>query len=151
MLQRINGLPNVESSALPTSLPLFIIGYQRSGLRIEGYTPEDGEEMMAESPSVTPEFFDTIRIPLLSGRQFTERDGRDVLVINQTMARTYRPDGNALGARVSLGGNGPVDAHCHEVAASPRSRRSALLPGRRVFRKATTSRATAVEPFGEPP
>ena len=105
VLERVDGLPEVESSALSTLLPYH--GWSRAAVRIDGYTPQDDEQMMAEYLVVTPQFFGTVGIPPLSGRLFTERDD-DVVVINQTMARTYWPDGNPLGARVTLGPFGMV-------------------------------------------
>jgi predicted permease len=105
VLERVDGLPEVESSALSSLLPYH--GWSRAAVRIDGYTPQDDEQMMAEYLVVTPQFFGTVGIPPLSGRLFTERDD-DVVVINQTMARTYWPDGNPLGARVTLGPFGMV-------------------------------------------
>lgn len=106
VLERVDGLPGVESSALSDLLPYH--GQYLYGMRIEGYEAEEGEEMMAESLVVTPEFFATMKIPPQSGRLFSERDGGDVVVINETMARTYWPAGDALGARVTLGPNAPA-------------------------------------------
>jgi putative ABC transport system permease protein len=53
--------------------------------------------------SVTPEYFRTMRIPLVAGRFFTEADNREskpVILVNRTLARQFWPDGSALGSRL---------------------------------------------------
>ncbi len=61
--------------------------------------------------AISPGYFDVLRIPLLRGRAFAERDdgaAARVVVINQAMARKYWPNGNPIGERVTLGkGLGP--------------------------------------------
>jgi putative ABC transport system permease protein len=56
-----------------------------------------------QSAQVSPDYFETLRIPLLQGRVFTAADTPEtprVVVINQTMARRFWPAGNAIGQRV---------------------------------------------------
>src|SRR5215831_14687521 len=58
--------------------------------------------------TVGPQYFSTMRIPLLRGRDFDERDrenGHPVAIINDTMARRYWPKGGALGQRLKLTGD----------------------------------------------
>ena len=53
--------------------------------------------------SVGPAYFETVGVPMVSGRAFRAEDagqGRCVIVINETMARTFWPGGNAIGGRV---------------------------------------------------
>jgi predicted permease len=73
---------------------------------VEGYQPPPG---MAATPisfyRVGPGYFGTMAIPLVSGRDFTERDGKQapqVVIINQQMARRYWPDENPIGKRFRL-------------------------------------------------
>jgi predicted permease len=101
VLERIRGLSGVRSASMSMLLPFG--GMWQYGLDIEGYTPADDEFPSAETLMVTSGFFDTLGIPLLSGRLLAARDGRNAIVINQTMAGKYWPEGGALGARVTLG------------------------------------------------
>jgi hypothetical protein len=57
------------------------------------------------SETVGPQYFQTMRIPLVHGRDFDERDQEDargVVIINETMAQRYWPKGDALGRRLKL-------------------------------------------------
>ena len=56
--------------------------------------------------SVSPEYFQAMKIPLLSGRQYDERDGADtqkVAIANEAFARRFFPNGDVLGKRVGFG------------------------------------------------
>src|SRR5439155_3091925 len=60
----------------------------------------------ADYTVVTPEYFRALQIPLLKGRQFTDRDGKDapgVIIINDALARRYWPDEEPLGQRITVG------------------------------------------------
>jgi hypothetical protein len=57
--------------------------------------------------ATTPRYFETVGIPLLLGRQFTDRDSAgapDVAIINETAARRLWPDESPLGKRFMFGG-----------------------------------------------
>ena len=64
--------------------------------RIEGRPePEPGKEPSASNRSVTPEYFASMKIPLLKGRNFTEQDKRGqtgAAIINASLARLYFPN-----------------------------------------------------------
>ena len=63
--------------------------------------------MSVSSATVAPGFFDTLRIPVLEGRDFTERDDRDsapVVIVNQTFAQRYFRGGSPVGRRVQVDG-----------------------------------------------
>jgi predicted permease len=63
--------------------------------------------MQVSSATVAPGFFDTLRIPVLEGRDFTERDDRDsapVAIVNQSFAQRYFRGGTAVGRRILLDG-----------------------------------------------
>jgi putative ABC transport system permease protein len=68
-----------------------------------------GEGNILAAQAVTPGYFETMQIPLLEGRLFTEQeraDGAPLAVINQRLAGLYFPHGRALGQRIKLGGPG---------------------------------------------
>jgi predicted permease len=71
--------------------------------------PTPADRINADWQSLTPNYFQTLRIPVLQGRGFEESDrhgGEEVVVVNRTLARTAWPDGNVVGQRILLGGGG---------------------------------------------
>jgi predicted permease len=77
-----------------------------STIKVEGYEAKEGEDMNPDLNGVAPEFFDTLGIPLLSGRDFTEADDLDaprVAVVNENFARYFFGDGDPLGRRITFG------------------------------------------------
>lgn len=102
MLQRIRILPGVESAAAtdprpPEGGPSLGIDFT-----IEGQPkPRDHEGPSALYRPVTPDYFRTMRIPLLEGRLFTDADDQEhsqpVVIIDQAVARHYFPHGDAVG------------------------------------------------------
>ncbi len=106
LLQRVKSLPGVESAGTINHTPLNGFGIiVFTG--IEGHRSLDGKK---DAPigvgSVSAEYFQTMKIPLLSGRQFDERDGPDtpkVTIANEAFARRFFPNGNVLGKRVGFG------------------------------------------------
>src|SRR5215468_34554 len=108
-LDRLRRLPGVESAAFVAPMP-FSGGNVGSDFRIEGRPrPEPGQEPGANNRSVTAQYFQAIRIPLLKGRYFTEQDERGgvgAAIINETLARRYFPNEDPLGKRIShIGAN----------------------------------------------
>ena len=103
-LERLKALPGVESAALVAPMP-FSGGNVGSDFRIEGRpTPDPGQEPFASNRSVTPEYFQAMRIPLRQGRYFTEQDqrgGAGVAIINETLAALYFPNEDPIGKRIT--------------------------------------------------
>jgi putative ABC transport system permease protein len=85
------GLPGVRVVGGTTD-PVLSGNQSISGLRVEGYpTPADETESV-ESPEITPDYFETMGISLVAGRDLTEADGPSapkVAVVNQTFALKY--------------------------------------------------------------
>lgn len=108
-LQRLKALPGVESVAFAAPMP-FSGGNVGSDFKIEGRpAPPVGSEPSANNRSVTPEYFQAMRIPLLQGRYFSEQDKRGGLgaaIVNQTFAQRYFAGENIIGKRISkIGAN----------------------------------------------
>jgi macrolide transport system ATP-binding/permease protein len=106
LLRRAAGLPGVESVSLASAVPLDFGGSSSSSLTIAGYTPGPEEEVVVEYYVVGPEYFHTMGIPLVAGRDFTAQDEAGkalVLVINETMAKRYWPGRNPIGGTVRFG------------------------------------------------
>jgi putative ABC transport system permease protein len=106
LVQRVEGLAGVRSAAVTTSLPLYSQGKSTS-IGIEGRpAPPPGQEPIIVTRVISPEYFDTMGIPLLQGRQFTEQDtatSPNVVVISETMARRYWPNEDPIGKRIATG------------------------------------------------
>jgi putative ABC transport system permease protein len=104
-LARVKTLPGVISAGYTTMVPLQWKG--GSG----PFRPEDGRLIPGSSydalqRQVTADYLQTMSIPLREGRYFDETDNErsmPVAIINETMARQYWPDQNALGKRFRLG------------------------------------------------
>lgn len=109
---RLRTIPGVESVAAVSRLPLLGLGLG-SHMVIEGRPLNRDEKPDIEYRVATENYFATMGIPLLQGRLFEERDRerpRDVILINQALARRYFPNENPLGRRIQLGsgsGNEP--------------------------------------------
>ena len=102
LIERVQALPGVVSAGAASELPLD--GGHNGPVTIEGQSaPKDmWSSPLVESCSVTPDYFHTMRIPLLAGRDVAETDTPNmppVAVINETMARRFWPHENAVGKR----------------------------------------------------
>jgi len=104
-LDRLSSLPGVQSAGATTALPLTL-ELSGSDFRIEGHPePEAGKEMIIHTRSVSPGYFGTLRISLLKGRDFSDRDKSDVpktAIINNELARTYFANEDPLGKRITF-------------------------------------------------
>jgi predicted permease len=105
--ERIRALPGVVSVAQAFIVPMGVVSAD-DPVTVEGRPIEAGKHVPSVMYNdVTPGYFDTLRIPILSGRAFTEADNEKapaVAVINQTMARQFWSSENPLGKRFSLKG-----------------------------------------------
>ncbi len=105
LLTRVAALPQVESSALVSALPLTG-GESFLSFTIEGRpAPPPNQVVDAEYRVVSPNYFATMGIPLVRGNGFTERDDANVaqvLIINETMAKKYWPGEDPIGKRINL-------------------------------------------------
>jgi predicted permease len=102
LLERVQGLPGVSKASISYGLPY--IGLRGNGrYAVEARDPSAENEVPAKLNGVTPAYFDVTGTRLLGGRFFTDADttgSPDVAIINDAMARTLFPGGNAVGARL---------------------------------------------------
>jgi predicted permease len=108
--RRIESLPGVTAASLTCCVPLeggFGLPFIIEGRPLTNGPYHGGATWL----TMSPHYFDVFRIPLISGRVFTDQDNGAadrVVVINQALAKEYWPKGDALGARISIGkGVGP--------------------------------------------
>ncbi len=108
LLAAVRAEPGVEAATLAARLPLRAVEGRRRQVDVEGYAAETGDELRFSVDTIASDYFRTLRIDLLAGRDLEASDdqsGRDVAIINETMARRFwnTPD-NAIGRRLALDG-----------------------------------------------
>jgi predicted permease len=105
LVERVSTTQGVQSATLARRLPFTGDGIAFANVTIDGYAPAKDEDMRLNYETVGPQYFQTMRIPLLHGRGFDEHDQEGapgVVIINETMAQRYWPEGDALGKRLKL-------------------------------------------------
>jgi putative ABC transport system permease protein len=105
VLQRISAQPGIHSAAISAALPLTF-------KRVTPVLPEGQPDVpLAQRPfvdieAISPRWFETMRVPLRSGRPFEDSDNAKappVVVVNETFARQYWPGQPAVGKKVAIG------------------------------------------------
>jgi macrolide transport system ATP-binding/permease protein len=105
LLDRVRALPGVESATLTRVIPFSYNVFSSSAIEVDGYQPPPNEQPTVEYNEVAEDYFATIGIPIVSGREFTRTDDENappIAIINETMAAKYWPAKNALGQRVKV-------------------------------------------------
>ena len=106
LLEKLKQIPEIRSVGAASTFPLNDGGGFFAGIRLDGQGDIDPSRLpRAEINSANPGYFQTVGIPLLKGRLFTEQDdanGQAVAVISESMARHLFPDRDAIGARVAV-------------------------------------------------
>jgi predicted permease len=104
VMDRITSLPGVACAGAADSAPMLT--NDTGPVSIEGLPRRPGEvEIQAERPKITPDYFCAMGIRLLRGRTFTWADNQGslpVAIINESAARQYWPNEDAMGKRVEL-------------------------------------------------
>jgi putative ABC transport system permease protein len=101
---RLRAMPGVKAVAATAALP-FSGEDSRLDLEFENRTFESQTPIRAHVRMVSTGYLNTMGIPLIRGRQFTDGDNglRDVVIINEAAARAYWPGEDPTGQRISLG------------------------------------------------
>ncbi len=106
LLARVKALPGVQSATLADFSPLnFTI--HSDYIQPEGYVPRLHESMEVDRGTIGPGYLETLRTPLISGRDFTAQDNQSavpVVIVNQALVDRYWPGQNAIGKRVQVAG-----------------------------------------------
>jgi predicted permease len=111
LFARLSALPDVESVSAAVSMPLAL-GRDRMTFLVDGQAPpEQPDGYSLDYNLIGPRYFETMRIPLVAGRDFGPDDERPgappVAIVNETLARKFWPTGSALGHTLSPGPNAP--------------------------------------------
>jgi putative ABC transport system permease protein len=105
LIERVESLPGAESVGAINDLPMS--GNQSiTGITIEGQPSEPDQEPRTEWRQISPNYFRTMAIGLLAGRDFTIQDDRNapaVVIVNDTFAGRFWPGQDAVGKRMKFG------------------------------------------------
>jgi len=121
---RVQSLPGVQNVSLAQSSPLsyFYSPAFSVPVVIEGHEPPAGQDPpVIGSNTINPNFFQTLGVPLLTGRDFTDQDREGsprVVIINETMARTFFLNQNPIGQKLRLLRRGGEQSSCEIVGVT---------------------------------
>jgi putative ABC transport system permease protein len=102
--EQIGSIAGVEAASAAAHLPMRGDAGRTFFIAGRGLPPQ-GQEPSANYTVACPNYFRTLGIPVLSGREFTHRDSMaspGVVIINQALAQKYFPDQDPIGQRISL-------------------------------------------------
>jgi predicted permease len=108
LLERLGALPGAEAVSLGDYVPLGPEGGSTTRVSAEGYVPQPNEYMSLPYNIVSPGYFQTLRIPVIEGRDFTLRDDAaapGAIIINEIVARRFWPGRSPLGRRITIFGD----------------------------------------------
>ena len=102
LIERVQSLPGVEAATVAMCGIMTGCRSASDGISITGYTSQPGEQMLIQVNGVHPNYFSTVGMTLVAGRDFTPQDsaaGARIAVVNEAMVRRYFKDRNPLGER----------------------------------------------------
>src|ERR1044072_507363 len=105
LLDRVRTLPGVESAALTRVIPFSYNAFSSAPIEVYGYQPPPNQQPTADYVEITEDYFTTLGIRIVSGREFVRTDDENapaVTIINETMAAKYWPGKDALGQRLKV-------------------------------------------------
>jgi predicted permease len=138
---RLEQLPGVTAVSYDDSPPLGFSGGNWETLDVEGYVPRTNENMKIYRDLISPGYFNSMKIPLVEGRDFDWHDDRTaprVMIVNQEFVRRFLPTGSVLGRRVHGWGQWFTivgiarDSKYHRVTENPQP--YFYVPIRQIFR-----------------
>jgi predicted permease len=106
LLDRLRSAPGVKSAAL-AGVPILSGDEWDSSMGVEGYKYKDGEDQQAFMNALSPGYFETMKIPLVEGRDFRDSDAKQeatVAIVNRRFADFFFPGKSAIGKRIGFGG-----------------------------------------------
>jgi predicted permease len=105
--ENLDAIPGVEASGFAV-IPVLSGDEWDNSIAIEGFSHSATDMPDPHMQFISPDYFRTMNIPMLTGRDFRMSDGRDapkVCIVNEKFAKRYFKDGNALGRHIGMGGN----------------------------------------------
>ena len=105
LLERLRSAPGVTSAGM-AAVPILSGDEWDSSTSVEGHRPADGEDMQAFMNALSPEYFKTMKIPLLEGRDFVRMDYKEnskVAIVNRRFAEHFFKGTSAVGKHLGRG------------------------------------------------
>lgn len=105
LLDRIETVPGIESSSMTNAPPMGEGGFNTSFTVLGSGTTNTSEDPAADLQVIEPSYFETMGIPLLTGRSFARTDARDaprVAIVSQRLAQAHWPGESPIGTRLRL-------------------------------------------------
>jgi predicted permease len=103
LVAKLEAQPGIQSVALSSRVPLGF-GGGSTAVNPEGYVSQANESMETQVAIVTPNYFQTLQIPLAKGRDFTPQDtkrSQRVVIVSETFVNRYWPNQEALGKQLN--------------------------------------------------
>jgi len=129
VLERTSAIPGVRAVGLTQRVP-FTRGNPQNIVIAEGHEPKKGEpRVVSNVRQVTPDYFAAMGTPILEGRVFTAMDGPGaprVVVVDETFARRYWPNAEAVGKRVANAGDTTANRWRTIIGVVPNVRHESL-------------------------
>src|SRR2546429_1124059 len=104
LLDKVRAVPGVQNAAISSNGPLMG-GWQTGFWREENPRPQPSDMLNGDLEVVSGDYFQTLKVPLVRGRTFNERDTKDsprVIIIDQAMAEQYFPGEDPIGKRLGV-------------------------------------------------
>ena len=106
-MERVQAIPGIESAAYGRVTPFSYRSYKDAAIAVEGYQPAPNEQPTLEHNEVSPAYFATMGIPLISGREFTRGDNENspsVAIVNEVMVAQFWHGEDPVGKRLQVNG-----------------------------------------------
>lgn len=139
--ERLQQFPGVTAISYDDSVPLGFHGGNWETLEVEGYVPGPNENMKIYRDLISPGYFESMKIPLVEGRDFDWHDEtttQKVMIVNQEFARRFLPNHSVIGHKVHGWGEWftivgvAKDSKYHRVTENPQP--YFYIPIRQIFR-----------------
>jgi predicted permease len=104
LLTQLRAVPGVQAASVSTESPISG-SWDSNGIVVEGYVPRQDESMSCNVAAIAPDFFKTLGIPFIVGRDFSSMDTSSapkVAIINETMAHYFFGNSNPIGKKIGL-------------------------------------------------
>lgn len=109
--ERLKALPGVEAVGTSYSLPMSSVALAWGPITIEGYVRRNSADfIMSNERFVSPGYFQALRVPLVKGRLFDERDikgAAETVIVNENIAQRFWPNEDPVGKRLERGDKEP--------------------------------------------
>jgi predicted permease len=101
--EALSAVPGVSIRGAVSALP-FTSSVGWGSINVEGWMPQPGQELQVDQRAVTTAYFQTMRVPLVQGRFFTDADlpssAEPVVIVDEKFAQRFWPNGDAVGKHV---------------------------------------------------